>query len=270
MQNRTTFAVWTGLYAGGAAATLGSLAGASVAGLPPVVVTAVVGAVVGALGLAVTRRYATVTQIEALQGRDWTVAGILSTPLTLLVLVVAVTAQPLLAGGFNVFSPSLGGAILSLVGAFGVVHTAQRAHVARLVRESDTRLELPGPYATLRSYHGRWLAIGGVAVAGLALATLALTDGGLGGIWLVSVLGGAGLIAVRLTDSNVVVLEEGLQRGVSVRPWTEFESFAVTDDALVIREAGRFRGTYELPRSRVENEREAISALSQYLPERPQ
>jgi MFS family permease len=69
----------------------------------------------------------------------------------------------------------------------------------------------------------------------------------------------------RVTDAGLVV-ENPLQR--HFRPWSAFAGYELTDDALVIRSAARWRPDHRSDRADVEDVDAVVTALDEHLPRR--
>ena len=174
----------------------------------------------------------------------------------------------LLVPGRDVFGPGMVGVGVTFLGAVTMLHAAERRYAARVETESDVRVVLPAPGADGPGTRGQ---LAGVALGVVALVFFAanvLFGDGLDTTWLFATFGGLVPLLTARYRPDLIVLDEGLKEGVSIRPWSDFESYEVTDEELIVRDGGWFPRAYEISRAEIDDEDAAVAALSRYLPEK--
>jgi len=193
---------------------------------------------------------ATVTVVGYLARSERLAVRLGSTPWVWLATVVpAGYAVTLVVGVSNGGVPAgvLGVSMLAvLAGVFvgmGLAVAARNRHAKAVVSAAEeyARFEARGPERDRRV--AKW-TVGLLLVGGMVgFATSVLVPGLEAFRWLfnLSIAGGAGLNGA-LAERTVAVTDAGLLTGnpvvKRVRPWSAFESYEVTDDAVVVRHAG--------------------------------
>ena len=263
MREPSLFALGVGGHVAGAVGTIIVLTAPTPS---PLVVAAGVAVAAFPVATAVTTRLSTPERIERFQS--------LSAQVPVVVVPVVLTAGVMavhygLAGsGRAVFWPGTIGVAVAGLGAVSMLHAAERQYARRVEAESDVRVALPDPSAD--GPGKRWQLVG-VAAGGVAMA-LFLVNAALGDgpdvTWLFAALGGIVPTLTAWHRSELVVLDAGLKQGVAIRPWSDFESYELTDDELVIRDGSWFPQQYAIPREQIDDEDAAVAALSRFLPEK--
>ncbi|NHN57908.1 MULTISPECIES: hypothetical protein [Halorussus] len=128
-----------------------------------------------------------------------------------------------------------------LVGA-GLVFAGHNRHAKAVLAESARVVEFSarGPARDRKRVH--W-AVGALMLGGMVglAATVALERPSLRWVFHLLVAAGAGLVGVT-TERTFAVADAGVRIGTPVhkrvRPWARFESYSLTDDALVLHHGG--------------------------------
>jgi len=262
MRQPSLFALGTGGFVAGTAGTALVLAAPA---LSPIVVAGVAAAVFLPV-TAVASLLSTPARVERFHSlRAQT--PVIVVPVVLTAAVVTVH-YGLLGTGRDVFGPGMVGVGVAFLGAVTMLHAAERRYVARVEAQSDVRVTLPNPNADGPGKRWRLVGVVGGLAAGVLFVVSALLGDGPDATWLFVVLGGLLPTLTVWHRSELIVLDAGLKRGVSIRPWTDFESYELTDDELIIRDGSWFPQQYAIPRDEIDDEDAAVSALSRYLPEK--
>lgn len=198
------------------------------------------------------------------------------TPLVLPFGYFGALALPVLAGGE---APSGPVAALAVVGALagvlvgaGLSTAARNRHAKAVLADAEelARFSASAPERDRRV--GKWAFGGLLAVSVVGFGVSVVT-----GIeplrWLFQIVTplGASLFGMT-TERRVAVTDAGLLVGNAVskgvRPWSDFESYSVTEEAIVVRRAGwSARGLRDVRRDASEVDREAVAAaLGEFLP----
>lgn len=180
----------------------------------------------------------------------------------LALLVAAVVVPTVRTGSTAVLGAAIVGAGLATAGAIAVAHAAERAHVERVVAESEVVAHLPGRYAYLWQRHRRGLALAGPFLVALYAWVLWQLRGQVM-LWF-GLLGGLAAVAPLFRNRELTITDVGLVDGVSVHDWDRYERFEVTDDALVLHEHGLGSKT-RFPLDRIEDLDAVVEALERHL-----
>ncbi|AQL43468.1 hypothetical protein BV210_12540 [Halorientalis sp. IM1011] len=226
----------------------------------------VAGGIAAALFLAVTAittPLSTPARVERFQSLRAQIPVVV-VPVVLTAAVVTVH-YGLLGPGRDVFGPGMVGVGVTFLGAVTMLHAAERRYAARVEAESDVRVVLPDPTAD-DSMSLIGLVAGGVAL--LWFFWSVVSGGDIEATMLVVAAGGLAPALSVWHRSELVVLDAGLKQGMSIRPWSDFESYELTDDELIVRDASWFPQAYAIPREKIDDEDAAVAALSRYLPEK--
>jgi hypothetical protein len=262
MREPSLFALGVG---GSVAGTVGT-AVVLIAPPPSLLVAAAAAVAVFPAATAVPMRLSTPERIERFQSLSAQVPVVV---VPVILTAAVVTVHYGLAGpGRAVFWPGMIGVGVAFVGAVSILHAAERRYAARVEAESDVRVVLPDPSAD--GPGKRWQLVG--VAAGVVAVALFLLSAVLGDspdvTWLFAALGGIVPTLTARHRSELVVLDAGLKQGVAIRPWSDFESYEIADDELVIRDGSWFPQQYAIPREKIDDEDAAVAALSRYLPEK--
>lgn len=169
---------------------------------------------------------------------------------------------------------SMFGMIVGLFVGIGLAVAARNRHAKAVLAgaEEYARFDARGPERDRRL--SKW-AVGLLLGAGMVGFVVSLVVDGAEWLRTVSHLligGGAGLLGLT-TERTVAVTDEGLLVGNPVsrriRPWSAFESYSVTDDAIVVHRAGwSVGGLLDVRRDPedIEDVGTVESALSRFLP----
>lgn len=185
-------------------------------------------------------------------------------------------------GGFGAaavgFNPPDITAPLAVIGTAGGMLLGIGLVAMSRTRNADAILEDSTDIAEWEArWPRRWRRVaGGVAIAAFILSTVGIvsafvfaTEWG----WRLYYLLFVGIPLVntlnprtfRVTDAGLVV-EHPVQR--QLRPWSTFESYELTEDALVIRPGAWWRPAHRCGREDIEHVNAAVEALDEYLPGR--
>ncbi len=173
----------------------------------------------------------------------------------------------LLGPSQDVFWPGMVSIGVAGLGGVSMLHAAERRYAARVEAESDVYVTLPDPSG--EEPGRRWQiasALVALAAVALFLGSAVLSDG-LDPTMVFVVLGGLTPLLTAQNRSELIVLDAGLKQGVSIRPWSDFESYEMTDDELVIRDGSWFPKQYAIPGEKIDDEDAVVATLSRYLPE---
>lgn len=167
---------------------------------------------------------------------------------------------------------ALAGALAGVVFGAGLSTAARNRHAKAVLEDAEELARFSAPAPERDRNLGKWTFAGLLAVSVVGFGVGAAT-----GIeplrWLFQIAAplGASLFGTT-TERRVAVTDAGLLVGNAlsegVRPWSDFESYAVTEDAVVVRRAGwSARGLRDVRRDAGEVDREAVAAaLGEFLP----
>lgn len=167
------------------------------------------------------------------------------------------------------------GAVGGVVSGVGLAFAAHNRHAKAVIAESDrcVRFSARGPERDRRL--AKW-AVGALVLGGVVGLAGSVAFGLESTRWLFHLLvgAGAGLMGAN-AERTFVVADAGLRVGTPVhkrvRPWTAFESYSLTDDALVIHRTGWSMGGLRDVRrdpDEIENLPEVTATLDEFLPRR--
>jgi len=267
------FGFVVGLYA---AALLAPTALVVVAGSttnPGVLLFVLLGTVVGVTGGVgrVARRESLAVRLGATQW-VWT-AIVLPLAYVGLPLVADLLGRPPLPD--PVVSVALPGAIVGVVVGIGLVAAAHNRHAKAVLADAETLAEFTAPAPSRDRRIAKWAVVGLFAAGFLGfVGSLVLGFDPLRWLFQMLVPLGAGLWG-STTDRNVTISDAGLVAGNPVhrrfRPWSAFESYDATEEAIVIRHSGWSAwGLRDLRRDpeAIENPEAVAAALRECLPRR--
>jgi hypothetical protein len=236
MRPTALFALSSGCFAAGVCATPVVLAGVAVGPLSPLALAVLV-ALAAALG-GTTAARTLVSQASARQLQERT--RVVGTGFGVVGLYLAGTLAVAFAGSGvrgDVLYPGLGGTALALAGLAGMMDASQSLHTTRRLAASERYVPLPNTKTDRQRRIERW--VGGVGLVSLVavgaydMATEVSTPVifylvGLPGV--VQVLVGSG--------REQAMTEQGLRRGHTIRPWSEFEGYEFSETYLRLPQKG--------------------------------
>lgn len=227
---------------------------------------AVGGLVGGGLGFVVASRY-TVRRLLT----DLPTAVLLTVaPLGFVVWTFALFANnPGKTVGTLLLRPNTVGILATIPAAIALVKATREAAAYR-VAQSSVHVEFTARTAQRTRRLQNWSMAGGLgAITGLAVI---LYRSGMLDVVTLAVLTGAvvtfAIILLRTTTHTVAVTADGLAFDDSFTEWSDFESYEITDDSLVLSRSSRLLADVAFDLHDLDSVADVQSALDQHLPER--
>lgn len=167
------------------------------------------------------------------------------------------------------------GALAGVIVGTGLAAAARNRHTKMVLADAEelVRFSASAPERDCRI--AKQVAVSVVVVSAVGMVASMVAEAELfRGVFQILTPFGAGLFGTT-TERNVRVTDEGLMVGnaiqKTVRPWSAYESYDVTDEVIVVRRAGWSAwGLRDLRRDSeaVENPEAVSSALGEFLPRR--